>query len=447
MIFISYDHRDKAPAHALADFLEDRGFEVFIDRDRKWHGVTLPEKINSALTESAKMLLLIGRTKLGGYQQKEYAGFDSTNKEIKSIILPNAVEDNPLPMMLRGNVWVDLRSPDNDPLEDLCNDLDSTWSTRSEREPKEMVYIGETHRQERTLRIKIRSIGLERGKVVLSRFQALHTAENYIPAIEKDLRRVGMSIHLVGDQPSETAPSAISAQVQCAEKSTFHIRRIYWCSDRLMLDKVDGEHGNFVRGLRDSGEPVDTKFPSGLHVCSGTELENRIRCHFGETLEPGRAIDSEQIAHCVAYVVHSEVDKSYALQLKGLLAQIPCHVSMSSPEAFKDDGVQQARREKLQRRHREWLSKSHYIAYVHGATDDDAMDWLSARGDEALDMLMMQPDRARDLFLCCFSPKKEPDTYPFYIAGMKEIDFQKGVTLEENKATVKKYCRRTHVKS
>ena len=92
-IFISYSHDDSDYAHRLADALQQRGFQVWID-DRIDYGTTLPQVLQEQLDASAAVILLMSpRSYESDWVQNELARTKAKGKPL-------------FPLLLEGECWL-----------------------------------------------------------------------------------------------------------------------------------------------------------------------------------------------------------------------------------------------------------------------------------------------------------------------------------------------------
>ena len=96
-IFISYSHKDSEYANRLADSLEAKGLDVWID-ERIDYGETWPRKIRENLDAcSAFVVIMTGQAEESRWVQNELTRAQRLGKRV-------------FPLLLEGDVWLALET-------------------------------------------------------------------------------------------------------------------------------------------------------------------------------------------------------------------------------------------------------------------------------------------------------------------------------------------------
>ena len=99
-VFISYSRPDSGIAERLARYLRDNGLYVWLDTWSLVPGANWKLPLEKALEETSSVVLLVGSSGLGRWQQKEFDAF--YNKFLTSVFtIGHAI----------SNLWTNFRPP------------------------------------------------------------------------------------------------------------------------------------------------------------------------------------------------------------------------------------------------------------------------------------------------------------------------------------------------
>lgn len=128
-IFISYSQQDKEFADTLAKNLVLLKHNVWMDRWELKVGDSLTEKVQSALTTSSAVIVIISKNSVdSGWCRRELnAVLVREIEEKRSLILPCRIDDCEMPLFLKDKLYADFRAdPDK-----ALSDIDSALATIS----------------------------------------------------------------------------------------------------------------------------------------------------------------------------------------------------------------------------------------------------------------------------------------------------------------------------
>jgi hypothetical protein len=128
-IFISYSQRDKEFVDKLAKNLVLLKHHVWMDRWELKVGDSLIDKVQSALTTSSAVIVIISKNSMdSGWCRRELnAVLVREIEEKRSLILPCRIDDCEIPLFLRDKLYADFHAdPDK-----ALSDIDSALSTIS----------------------------------------------------------------------------------------------------------------------------------------------------------------------------------------------------------------------------------------------------------------------------------------------------------------------------
>jgi len=113
-IFISYSQKDKKFVDQLAMNLVRARHHVWVDRWELNVGDSLIDRIQSALTDSSAILVILSKASVkSNWCQKELsAGLVRELTEKQVVVMPCLIEDCEIPLFLRDKKYADFR---NDP--------------------------------------------------------------------------------------------------------------------------------------------------------------------------------------------------------------------------------------------------------------------------------------------------------------------------------------------
>lgn len=124
-VFISYSSKDKHFVDRLALALVERRVQVWLDKWEMQAGDSLIDKIQSALTESSSLIVVISKNALESeWCKKELnAGLMRELEGKKSHVIPVRIDDCVMPPFLSDKIFADFRTDFNDGLETLISPL------------------------------------------------------------------------------------------------------------------------------------------------------------------------------------------------------------------------------------------------------------------------------------------------------------------------------------
>ena len=112
-VFLSHNSKDMPAVRALAEALQDRGLNVWLDEWELVPGRPWQEALEEVIETTGAAAVLVGKDGLGPWQDKEMRGclseFVDRNLPVIPVLLPGAPEKPVLPIFLKGFTWVDLR--------------------------------------------------------------------------------------------------------------------------------------------------------------------------------------------------------------------------------------------------------------------------------------------------------------------------------------------------
>lgn len=112
-VFLSYNRADRAHARVLASVLRERLLAVWFDEWELVPGKPWQEALESAILGSRSVAVLVGRSGVGPWQQRELRAsleeFVAKELPVIPVLLPGAPRQPSLPLFLRAFTWIDLR--------------------------------------------------------------------------------------------------------------------------------------------------------------------------------------------------------------------------------------------------------------------------------------------------------------------------------------------------
>jgi TIR domain len=124
-IFISYSRQDSGFVDRLARNLALRRHNVWMDRWEMNVGDSLIDKIQSAITDSSAILVVLSRHSVSSeWCKKELnSGLMRELAERKVLLLPCVIDDCDIPLFLREKLYADFRSNPDEALSQLDDAL------------------------------------------------------------------------------------------------------------------------------------------------------------------------------------------------------------------------------------------------------------------------------------------------------------------------------------
>jgi cellulose biosynthesis protein BcsQ/energy-coupling factor transporter ATP-binding protein EcfA2 len=111
-VFISYQARDREFVQPLVNALQVSGLRVFFDRSRLAPGDSWDQQLDTAITQSAAVLVLVG-LEMGPFQTREVITAIKKERRIIPVLLPQVSMDR-VPAFLKEYHFIDLRAGFND---------------------------------------------------------------------------------------------------------------------------------------------------------------------------------------------------------------------------------------------------------------------------------------------------------------------------------------------
>lgn len=110
-IFISYSQQDKDFVDSLAKNLVAAKHHIWMDRWELALGDSLTQKIESALTSAAAMLVILSKHSVDSHWCKRElsAGLVRELEEKKVVVMPCVIDDCQIPLFLRDKLYADFR--------------------------------------------------------------------------------------------------------------------------------------------------------------------------------------------------------------------------------------------------------------------------------------------------------------------------------------------------
>lgn len=124
-IFFSYSREDRNFVDNIAISLVGRKHNIWLDRWEMNVGDSLIDKIQSALTESSAILVILSKNSVASeWCKKELnSGLVRELSEKKVLILPCVIDDCEIPLFLKEKLYADFRSDKQEALDQVHNAL------------------------------------------------------------------------------------------------------------------------------------------------------------------------------------------------------------------------------------------------------------------------------------------------------------------------------------
>jgi hypothetical protein len=112
-VFLSHNSKDKPTVRQLAQALQKRGLEVWLDEDQLVPGRPWQEALEEIIQTTRTAAVLVGKDGLGPWEIPEMRAclseFVNRRLPVIPVLLPGAPTKPELPLFLRAFTWVDLR--------------------------------------------------------------------------------------------------------------------------------------------------------------------------------------------------------------------------------------------------------------------------------------------------------------------------------------------------
>ena len=126
-VFLSYNSEDRGEVRTIARQLRMRGLLPWFDEEALRPGEAWPEKLQHDIQAVKSCAVIVGHSGLGPWQRREVAAalqlFVERGQVMVPVLLPSCGTVPDLPLFLRAVGWVDYRSLDPDPVEQLVDAL------------------------------------------------------------------------------------------------------------------------------------------------------------------------------------------------------------------------------------------------------------------------------------------------------------------------------------
>lgn len=122
-VFLCHNSEDKRQVRSIGEQLKRRGFLPWLDEQEIRPGMTWQSKIQEDIESVRSCAVIVGPSGSGPWQKREIDAilqlFVERNLPVIPVILPSCSSVPDFPMFLRSFGWVDYRTLDPDPLEQL----------------------------------------------------------------------------------------------------------------------------------------------------------------------------------------------------------------------------------------------------------------------------------------------------------------------------------------
>ncbi|HEV8432827.1 MAG TPA: toll/interleukin-1 receptor domain-containing protein [Thermoanaerobaculia bacterium] len=122
-VFLCYHTADKPRVREIAAALEQRGVLPWLDEHELRPGVPWVPLLERQIEKIKSAAVFVGGTGIGPWQQQEIYGllheFSRRQTPVIPVLLPEATVEPMLPLFLQSMTWVDFRTGDPEPLEQL----------------------------------------------------------------------------------------------------------------------------------------------------------------------------------------------------------------------------------------------------------------------------------------------------------------------------------------
>jgi TIR domain len=122
-VFLSYNLENRGEVRTIANHLKARGLLPWLDEEELPPGLTWQAKLEQDIEAIGSCAVIVGPSGVGPWQRREVEAalqlFVERGRAIVPVILPSCSKVPDLPLFLRSFAWVDYRSLDPDPIEQL----------------------------------------------------------------------------------------------------------------------------------------------------------------------------------------------------------------------------------------------------------------------------------------------------------------------------------------
>lgn len=138
-VFLCYRQKDWFFALSLYRRLKAAGIPVWMDDIKLQAGDHWQQMIEKALEQSRVVVICVGPSGLGDFQQREVGVALKLESEgalkVMPVILPGVAKEPDIPPFLRSLHYVDFRRPDRNPFERLLSDIRSSLKEKGREAP------------------------------------------------------------------------------------------------------------------------------------------------------------------------------------------------------------------------------------------------------------------------------------------------------------------------
>jgi hypothetical protein len=131
-VFLCHNHRDKPKIKAIGEELKAQGVLPWLDEWELRPGLPWQRALEQQIENVQSAAVFVGAEGIGPWQHQELDAFlrefVERGRPVIPVVLPEAPEIPDLPIFLKGMTWVDFRTSDPDPMEQLL------WGITGERD-------------------------------------------------------------------------------------------------------------------------------------------------------------------------------------------------------------------------------------------------------------------------------------------------------------------------
>lgn len=122
-VFICYNSQDKSAVKRIEKELQARGLRAWLDERELRPGLPWQKALEEQISTIGAAAVFVGANGLGPWQDMEIEALLRQLVKRKCPVIPvilhEAAQEPPLPLFLQGNIWVDFRRPEPDPMDQL----------------------------------------------------------------------------------------------------------------------------------------------------------------------------------------------------------------------------------------------------------------------------------------------------------------------------------------
>lgn len=129
-VFLCHNSADNLEVERIASTLKNHGIQIWFDKWEMVPGQKMRSQLEDAITNSSSVVVFVGREGCGPWQAEEIDVFlhEAVSRKLPVIpaILPTCRSEPDLPLFLRSYHWVDFRSNDPDPIDQIRKGIEDT---------------------------------------------------------------------------------------------------------------------------------------------------------------------------------------------------------------------------------------------------------------------------------------------------------------------------------